>query len=60
MLRLINHARTSRGLAAVKVVGALDRAALSHARDMLARDYFSHCLSAAPRCPRELAPPATP
>ena len=42
MLRLINHARTSRGLAAVKVVGALDRAALSHSRDMLARDYFSH------------------
>jgi uncharacterized protein YkwD len=42
MLRLINHARESRGLAAVKIVTSLDRAALRHSRDMLARDYFSH------------------
>ncbi len=42
MLRLVNHARSSRGLAKVKVVRPLDRAALSHSRDMIARDYFSH------------------
>jgi uncharacterized protein YkwD len=42
VLKLINQARKSRGLRAVKVVGPLDRAALSHSRDMLTRDYFSH------------------
>jgi uncharacterized protein YkwD len=42
MLRLINHARTSRGLAAVKTISSLDRAALLHSRDMIAHDYFSH------------------
>ena len=42
MLRLINHARTSRGLGAVKVHTALDKAALSHSRDMIAHDYFAH------------------
>ncbi len=42
MLRLINQARTSRGLAPVRVTGTLDRAALAHARDMIARDYFAH------------------
>jgi uncharacterized protein YkwD len=42
MLRLVNHARVSRGLATVKVVTTLDRAALNHSLDMLSRDYFSH------------------
>jgi uncharacterized protein YkwD len=42
MLRLINHARTSRDLHAVKVHTALDRAALRHSREMITRDYFSH------------------
>lgn len=42
VLRLLNHARTSRGLARLTVVTPLDRAALLHSRDMLARDYFSH------------------
>jgi uncharacterized protein YkwD len=42
ILRLVNRARASRGLAKVKVVNPLDRAALSHARDMIARDYFAH------------------
>ena len=42
MLRLINRARTSRGLAAVKTISSLDRAALLHSRDMIAHDYFSH------------------
>lgn len=42
MLRLINHARTSRGLAAVETIASLDRAALLHSRDMIAHDYFSH------------------
>jgi uncharacterized protein YkwD len=42
MLRLINHARASRGLSTVKTVSSLDRAALLHSRDMIAHDYFSH------------------
>lgn len=42
MLKLLNRARASRGLAAVRVVTPLDRAALKHSRDMIARDYFSH------------------
>jgi uncharacterized protein YkwD len=42
MLRLVNHARTSRGLHAVKIVASLDRAALLHSRDMVGHDYFSH------------------
>jgi uncharacterized protein YkwD len=42
MLRLLNHARTSRGLAAVTTVSSLHRAALLHSRDMIAHDYFSH------------------
>ena len=42
MLRLINEARTQRGLAPVRRVAALRRAALSHSRDMLRRDYFAH------------------
>jgi uncharacterized protein YkwD len=42
LLKLINNARKSRGLAVVRVAGPLDRAALAHSRDMIARDYFSH------------------
>ncbi|MGZ4200169.1 MAG: CAP domain-containing protein [Thermoleophilia bacterium] len=42
MLALINHARTSRGLHRVRMVAVLERAARSHSRDMLKRDYFSH------------------
>ena len=42
MLRLINHARTSRGLHAVEAHTALDKAALSHSTDMIRRDYFAH------------------
>lgn len=42
MLRLVNRARVSRGLHAVKVASPLRRAALAHSRDMLARDYFAH------------------
>ena len=42
MLRLVNHARTSRGLHAVRIVASLDRAALLHSRDMISHDYFSH------------------
>ena len=42
MLRLINRTRTSHGLHAVKVHAALDKAALSHSRDMIAHDYFAH------------------
>ena len=33
ILKLINHARTSRGMAAVKAAEPLDRAALSHSRE---------------------------
>jgi uncharacterized protein YkwD len=42
LLRLINHARTSRGLHAVQEHKALNVASLRHARDMMRRDYFSH------------------
>jgi len=42
MLRLINHARTSRGLHAVKSYSALHKAARAHSSDMLRRDYFAH------------------
>jgi len=42
ILKLINHARSQRGLAGVRVVGPLDQAALSHSRDMISRDYFAH------------------
>lgn len=42
MLELINHARDNRGLAALRINAALDQAALSHSREMLSRDYFSH------------------
>jgi uncharacterized protein YkwD len=42
LLRLINRARTTRHLAPLRIQWALDRAALSHSRDMLWHDYFSH------------------
>jgi len=42
MLQLINHARTQRGLAPLRVHAALSRAALAHSRDMMRRHYFSH------------------
>jgi uncharacterized protein YkwD len=42
MLKLINHARTSRGLHALGSYDALHQAALSHSGDMIRRDYFAH------------------
>jgi uncharacterized protein YkwD len=42
MLQLVNHVRVSRGLHAVRIAGALDQAALTHSRDMIAHDYFAH------------------
>jgi uncharacterized protein YkwD len=42
MLALLNHARTSRGRHALRVVSSLERASRVHSRDMLRRDYFSH------------------
>jgi uncharacterized protein YkwD len=42
VLALVNHARTSRGLHSVRVVGALEKAARSHSHNMIVRDYFSH------------------
>lgn len=42
LLKLINHARTKRGLASLHLNKALDRAALSHSREMLSHNRFSH------------------
>lgn len=42
MLRLINQARTSRGLHAVSAHSALHKAARAHSTDMIRRDYFAH------------------
>jgi uncharacterized protein YkwD len=42
MLRLINQARSSRGLHPLGSYDALRKAALSHSADMLRRDYFAH------------------
>jgi uncharacterized protein YkwD len=42
VLELINKARTSRGLHAVRIQTHLDAAAIAHSRQMLSRDYFSH------------------
>lgn len=39
---LVNEERTSRGLEPVASDGALEQAALAHARDMHERDFFSH------------------
>jgi uncharacterized protein YkwD len=42
LLGLINHARTRRGLARLRLDTPLDRAALSHSRSMLSHGRFSH------------------
>lgn len=42
LLDLIDHARTKRGLASLRLNTALDRAALSHSREMLSHGWFSH------------------
>jgi uncharacterized protein YkwD len=42
MLRLVNHARTSRGLHAVRISDSLARAACAHSSDMIAHGYFGH------------------
>ncbi len=42
LLQFINHARTTRHLAPLRIRPALDGAALAHSRQMLSRDYFSH------------------
>ena len=42
VLALINHARTTRGRHAVRVVASLERGSRAHSRDMLRRGYFSH------------------
>jgi uncharacterized protein YkwD len=42
VLQLINHARTQRGLAPLRLHAALNRSALAHSRDMMRRHYFSH------------------
>lgn len=41
-LALVNEARRAEGLAKLELEDELGEAALAHARDMLARDYFSH------------------
>jgi len=50
MLKLINHARTQRGLAPLHVRAALSRAALAHSRDMMDREYFSHSSPSGASC----------
>ncbi len=42
ILRLVNQFRAANGLDPLKPNAFLDRAAMGHARDMLARDFFSH------------------
>ena len=42
MLRLINDARTSRGLHALSMHHSLRRSARAHSTDMVRRDYFAH------------------
>ncbi len=42
VVRLINAERSARGLRALRLDARLSRAAAAHARDMLARHYFSH------------------
>ena len=41
-LALVNAARRAEGLASLELEDELTEAALAHARDMLARDYFAH------------------
>ncbi len=42
MVQSVNHARVQRGLRPLETAATLNRAAFSHSRDMLARDYFGH------------------
>ena len=42
LLKVINEARTARGLRALRIDPRLTRAAKAHTRDMLRRDYFDH------------------
>ena len=42
MVRLINQVRAQNGLGHVRLSSALSRAAASHSRDMLRRDFFDH------------------
>jgi uncharacterized protein YkwD len=42
LLRLINETRARHHLRTVRLNGALTKAALGHARDMMRREYFSH------------------
>lgn len=42
VLQLVNQFRAANGLPALKPNAFLDRAAMAHSRDMLARDFFSH------------------
>jgi uncharacterized protein YkwD len=39
---LINQARAQHGLGTLRSIGALERAAAAHSRDMVRRDFFSH------------------
>jgi uncharacterized protein YkwD len=50
MLQLINHARTHRGLAPLRMHAALGSAALAHSCDMMDRDYFSHSSPSGASC----------
>jgi len=50
LLQLINQARTQRGLVPLRVHEALERAALSHSREMMSRDYFSHLSRSGASC----------
>ena len=50
LFQLINHARTHRGLAPLRVHAALRSAALAHSRDMMDRDYFSHSSPSGASC----------
>ena len=59
VLALINTARTSRGLHELRVVPSLERASRSHSRDMLKRDYFSHCSFSGASYPRGCCRSAT-
>lgn len=42
MVSLLNAARAEQGLGGVREDAALSRAAIAHAQDMVANDYFSH------------------
>ena len=50
LFQLINHARTHRGLAPLRLHAALTCAALAHSRDMMDRAYFSHSSPSGATC----------